>query len=276
MGPLHGIGFAVGLSLLHVIYESVRPQITILWRVPGTRDGYRSIRQEGGGLFVEGVFIARLGASLYFANAAFVKDALRGFLLDFRESRTDYVVLDMTPVVTLDSTAVRVVEDIVQNLWERDIRVAFAAVGDRALVTLGRAHLISKVGGEWFHPSVDEAVRFCVIHRDNHRGRKDEVGLALPRASASYEAEVGFSNTQHHDCTVFFVRLAGECHDAMGKFQQLFSNHGVNIKSVQIDGLFHTYFVQLVKGRKLSVGDANKLLRDLAAVANTNMKSGAA
>eukprot|EP00435_Cladocopium_sp_Y103_P048495 s2024_g14.t1 len=48
LGVLTGIALAVGLSLSIVIYESVRPQITILWRLPGTTI-YRNVKQEGCG-----------------------------------------------------------------------------------------------------------------------------------------------------------------------------------------------------------------------------------
>eukprot|EP00913_Durusdinium_trenchii_P003779 g3500.t1 len=73
LGVLTGIALAVGLSLAIVIYESVRPQITILWRLPGTTI-YRNVKQESSGAFVPNVFIARIGSSIYFANAFFIKE----------------------------------------------------------------------------------------------------------------------------------------------------------------------------------------------------------
>lgn len=39
---------AVGLSLFVVIYESVRPQMVVLWRLPGTPI-YRNIKQDSVG-----------------------------------------------------------------------------------------------------------------------------------------------------------------------------------------------------------------------------------
>lgn len=45
LGVLMGILVAVGLSLIIVIYESARPQITILWRIPGTSI-YRNMKQD--------------------------------------------------------------------------------------------------------------------------------------------------------------------------------------------------------------------------------------
>jgi sulfate transporter 4 len=47
-----GILVAVSLSLIIVIYESARPQITILWRIPGP-SMYRNMKQESSGTFIQ-------------------------------------------------------------------------------------------------------------------------------------------------------------------------------------------------------------------------------
>merc|ERR1719401_1130867 len=108
LGVLMGIIVAVSLSLVIVIYESVRPQITILWRIPGTAI-YRNMKQESSGSFIPGVFICRIGSSMYFANASFVKEMLLAYVADLEDvNPTRYLVLEMTPVITLDSTACHV------------------------------------------------------------------------------------------------------------------------------------------------------------------------
>jgi len=122
LGVLLGIAVAVSLSLVIVIYESVRPQITILWRIPGTTI-YRNMKQESSGSFIPNVFICRIGSSMYFANASFIKDMLLAYVSDLEEANpTEYIVLEMTPVVTLDSTAIHVIQDIVSDFRSRGIR----------------------------------------------------------------------------------------------------------------------------------------------------------
>ena len=63
------------VSLVLLIHESVNPQIVLLWRLPGT-EIYRNVEQESIGEFVPGVLCVRIGAAMYFANAALVKDRL--------------------------------------------------------------------------------------------------------------------------------------------------------------------------------------------------------
>merc|ERR1719310_1882310 len=90
LGVLLGMCIAVLLSLVIVIYESVRPQITILWRIPGTTI-YRNVKQESSGSFIPNVFICRIGSSLYFANAAFVKDMILAYTSDLEYvNKTEY------------------------------------------------------------------------------------------------------------------------------------------------------------------------------------------
>merc|ERR1719424_1249766 len=136
LGVLLGICLAVLLSLIIVIYESVRPQISILWRIPGTTI-YRNVKQESSGAFIPNVFICRIGSSLYFANAAFVKDMLLAYTSDLSYvNKTEYIVLEMTSVVSIDSTAVHVIQDIVDGFRSRGIQVAFAMVGNRVEKTM--------------------------------------------------------------------------------------------------------------------------------------------
>ena len=69
------------------------------------------------------VFIARIGSSLYFANASFVKDMLLAHVNDLEEvNKTQYVVLEMTPVISIDATAVHVIKDVVNDFRMRGLQ----------------------------------------------------------------------------------------------------------------------------------------------------------
>eukprot|EP00440_Ansanella_granifera_P021241 gb/GFBE01023058.1/.p1 GENE.gb/GFBE01023058.1/~~gb/GFBE01023058.1/.p1 ORF type:complete len:893 (+),score=180.88 gb/GFBE01023058.1/:1-2679(+) len=169
LGVLVGIALAVGLSLVIVIYESVRPQIMILWRIPGTTI-YRNVKQESSGAFVPNVFIARIGSSMYFANASFIKDMLLGYVEDLEQiNSTEYIVLEMSPVVSVDSTALHVLEDVVTDFRGRGIQIAFAMVGNRLERTFARAGLKTFVGERWFFPTVHDAVVGCLRHQQAKR-----------------------------------------------------------------------------------------------------------
>ncbi|CAE7688969.1 SULTR4 [Symbiodinium pilosum] len=179
LGVLQGIALAVGLSLSIVIYESVRPQITILWRLPGTTI-YRNVKQESSGSFVPNVFIARIGSSIYFANASFIKDWLQERISSLEHiNRTEYIVLEMTAVVSVDSTALNVLEDVVNDFRGRGIQIALAMVGNRLDRTFRKSGLTNSVGEKWFFPSVHDAVVGCLRHQKAKRRHVSTVrGLA--------------------------------------------------------------------------------------------------
>jgi len=103
---------------------------------------------------------------MYFANASFIKDMLLTYSNDLAEiNSTEYIVLEMTPVISIDSTAVHCLQDTVHHFRSQGIQVAFAMVGTRVEKTMGRAGLTKFVGREWFFQTVDEAVQYCVQHQ---------------------------------------------------------------------------------------------------------------
>ena len=63
IGVLEGIAIAVILTHVVVIYESARPQMVVLWHIPGTSI-YCNMKQENSGAFVPNVLIVRIGASM--------------------------------------------------------------------------------------------------------------------------------------------------------------------------------------------------------------------
>merc|ERR1719330_1990225 len=73
LGIQLGLGTAVILSLLLVIHETVRPQMSVLWRLPHTHV-YSSIKTTTHGSFVPGVLVLRFMGSIYFANSQYLAD----------------------------------------------------------------------------------------------------------------------------------------------------------------------------------------------------------
>ena len=57
----------------------------VLWRLPNTPI-WRNIKQESQGQFVPGVMVVRIGASMYFANFAFIRDYISKMVIEFSEA----------------------------------------------------------------------------------------------------------------------------------------------------------------------------------------------
>lgn len=242
LGVQNGLLLAVGVSLGLVIVESVRPQMLVLWRLPNTPI-WRNIKQESHGQFVPGVMVVRVGASMYFANVAFIRDYISKMIKEFSEAAdttgmdatgrgsesggtthpdhplgdagpsdsgvvvsTDagkwvppepirYIVMEMTAVASIDSTALHMLEDMHRDLKTRDIRLAFSTVGNRVEKTLSRSGLTDKMGAHWIFPSVHVAVQHCIRHRMREaKPRKSDSGVdnnARAQVADSGRAEDG-------------------------------------------------------------------------------------
>lgn len=136
-----------------------------------------------------GIVILRIGASMYFANVSYIRDYITKMLAEFAVAADHtsssatytnerdgtwiapepirYIVIEMTPVASVDSTALHMLEDMHRDLKERGIRLAFTTISTRVEDTFKRAGLIEKIGEQWFHPSVHSAVKQCMRHRTN-------------------------------------------------------------------------------------------------------------
>lgn len=169
LGVQLGLIIAIALSLMIVIYESVTPQMSILWSIPDTKY-YRHVKQPEPGNFVHGVLVVRIGASMYFANTAAISTKLESLVQMMEETKAigtvRYIVLDMTPVVTIDSSAIHALEDM-NTMWTgRGVQLCFANTGNRVMRTMDFAHFQEKhIARKWFLPEVHLAVKFCIKHQ---------------------------------------------------------------------------------------------------------------
>eukprot|EP00471_Norrisiella_sphaerica_P007528 CAMPEP_0184490428 /NCGR_PEP_ID=MMETSP0113_2-20130426/17861_1 /TAXON_ID=91329 /ORGANISM="Norrisiella sphaerica, Strain BC52" /LENGTH=747 /DNA_ID=CAMNT_0026874307 /DNA_START=55 /DNA_END=2298 /DNA_ORIENTATION=- len=184
LGILTGLAIAVGMSLVIVIYESARPQISLIWRVPGTTN-YRIVKQAPNGEWIKNILIVRFGASMYFANMSYLRDVVMDMLrrtndavetarpeenqMNAGTSDVQYIILEMSPVISVDSSAIHTLEDMAKEFERRGVKLAFANVGNRVQKVFENAHFTTTHGLEWFQPSTHDAVLQCLRHQKKHK-----------------------------------------------------------------------------------------------------------
>jgi len=207
--------------------------------------------------------IARIGASLYFANAAYVKDMILAYLADLNEvNKVEYVILEMTPVVSVDSSALHMLHDLKHTFQSSGLELAFCMVGSRPMKTMELGGLKEQVGRQWFFKTVDEAVHYCVKHRQVIRHKEERIaqGISqpvLPSADGIVVKpgnEVGFSNDLREDQTVVYISLAQDIPGALNLFSGIFAQHKVTVVRANIEpnkdgGSKHTYNVVSEKSK---------------------------
>mmetsp|Transcript_8848 Transcript_8848/g.12184 ORF Transcript_8848/g.12184 Transcript_8848/m.12184 type:complete len:709 (+) Transcript_8848:85-2211(+) len=164
LGILNGVLLAVSISLILVIYESVRPQVSLIWRVKGTTT-FRSIKQAPNGEWVKSILIVRFGAPMYFANMAYIRDTLYAMIKKGNPEEIRYLILEMSPVISMDSSALHILEDMAKDFDTRGLQLCFANTGSRVFKLFTKAGFVQKLGEDWFQPSTAGAVSQCLIHQ---------------------------------------------------------------------------------------------------------------
>ncbi|EFJ29944.1 hypothetical protein SELMODRAFT_90185 [Selaginella moellendorffii] len=172
-----GVLIAITLSLVFVIYESANPHIAILGRLPGTTV-YRNVRQYADAYTYHGIVIVRIDAPMYFANISFIKDRLRKYELcskgtASRGLRTEdirFVIIEMSPVTYVDSTAIHAIKELYLEYKSRNIQMALSNPNEQVMKTLDRAGIPELIGLEWYFVRVHDAVQVCLsrLQKENY------------------------------------------------------------------------------------------------------------
>ncbi|XP_062092758.1 sulfate transporter 4.1, chloroplastic-like isoform X2 [Humulus lupulus] len=172
-----GVLVGVGVSLAFVIHESANPHIAVLGRLPGTTV-YRNTQQYPEAYTYNGIVIVRIDSPIYFANISYIKDRLREYETDVDRcsrrgpevERIYFVILELSPVTYIDSSAVQALKDLHQEYKMRDIQIAISNPNRDVLLTLSRSGVVEMIGKEWYFVRVHDAVQVCLQHVQSLKG----------------------------------------------------------------------------------------------------------
>jgi SulP family sulfate permease len=124
LGVEEGILLGVALSLAVLVWRSSHPHIAVVGRVPGT-EHFRNIDRHQ----VEtlpGLVALRIDESLYFANAPMIEEKLEALVQS--QPDTKAILLILSAVNQLDSTALDMLTELEKNLATRSIALQFAEI----------------------------------------------------------------------------------------------------------------------------------------------------
>jgi SulP family sulfate permease len=124
LGVEEGILLGVALSLAVLVWRSSHPHIAVVGRVPGT-EHFRNVDRHQ----VEtlpGLVALRIDESLYFANAPTIEEKLEALVQS--QPDTKAILLILSAVNQLDSTALDMLTELEKNLATRSIALQFAEI----------------------------------------------------------------------------------------------------------------------------------------------------
>jgi len=124
IGVIQGIGIAVGLSAMTLLWRAWHPYSTVLNRVAGLK-GYNDRERHPEGRTVPGLVLFRFDAPLFFANA----DAFRaGVLAAVAEAEPPVrrVAVAAEPITDVDTTAADMLDELLDQLDAMGVELVFA------------------------------------------------------------------------------------------------------------------------------------------------------
>jgi MFS superfamily sulfate permease-like transporter len=119
LGVLPGVLVAIFLSLLLLLILTSRPTDAVLGRVPGMK-GYHALRDYPKAATIPGLLLYRFNADLVFFNVDYFKARLLAAIAASK-APVEWVVIDASPINVVDSTALKQVEQLIDELSARGI-----------------------------------------------------------------------------------------------------------------------------------------------------------
>jgi SulP family sulfate permease len=162
LGVLPGIVVAVVASLLALVRRVYRPRVAVLGRAAGETSAdedyrFRSIDRHPEYVTIPGLVLFRFANELFFANASFFRDeTLRLVAESDPPART--VLVDASAIGHLDTTAVAMLEDLIDRLDQAGISFELARATAILNDALLRTGLRDRIGPDRLHLSVHAGV----------------------------------------------------------------------------------------------------------------------
>jgi SulP family sulfate permease len=167
-------GMIIGLvaSVLLVLYQSSRPHIASLGRIPGVPGAYSDLKRHPENSAIPGVIILRLDAPMYYANALTVRGRVKA-LVDEAGPSLRAVVLDAAGQDSLDVTSAEVLKGLVVELRDKGIDYYVAELHVPVRDFGQRAGLLELIGEDHLFPTVEAAVRFIEVSARSEKATPD-------------------------------------------------------------------------------------------------------
>ena len=156
LGVLVGIFVAILLSLADFVRRAWRPHDAVLGREDELK-GYHDIDRHPSARQVPGLLLYRFDAPLFFANAACFRRRVRGLVAGATRP-VRWVVVAAEPITDIDTTAADTLDQLLQELRQQQVTLAFAELKGPVKDRLQRYGLYDAIGPDHFFPTVGTAV----------------------------------------------------------------------------------------------------------------------
>ncbi|KAG6546359.1 hypothetical protein Mapa_012400 [Marchantia paleacea] len=164
-----GLLVAVIISFAKILIHVTRPHTALLGNIPGT-SVYHDIKQYPLASSEPGIVIVRIDAAIYFSNSNYVRERILRYVNDAEDELAEnggthlqFVIVEMAPVMSIDTAAIHAFEELHTNLQKRGIQLTISNTVGKVITTFKDGGFVDLLGQEWFFLSVSEGVQVCSI-----------------------------------------------------------------------------------------------------------------
>ena len=160
VGITEGILFGTLLALLLMVYRTSKPHVAVLGRIKGT-SYFRNINRFKEDIEPNAdVLILRFDAQLYFGNKDYFKSELLAAIAE-QQTPPSTIIIKSDPINYIDSSAVFMLENLITELQQQEIRVLFSELIGPTRDIIKKSKLIGLIGRENFFVNTNEAYEFA-------------------------------------------------------------------------------------------------------------------
>ncbi len=159
IGIKEGVLIGVLLSLFVVIFETSRPHMAILGKVPNTTHFYRNVNRFDDVIIDDEILIVRFDAQLYFANANYFKEKLAAFVRQ-KGDELRLIIIDAEVINNIDSSGIDTLGTILDKYSARGILIYFTSVKGPVRDAFAKSKLTDKIGLENCFMSIQRGVDY--------------------------------------------------------------------------------------------------------------------
>jgi high affinity sulfate transporter 1 len=156
LGVLAGIFVAILLSLADFVRRAWRPHDAVLGREDQLK-GYHDIDRHPTARLIPGLLLYRFDAPLFFANAGYFRRRVRRLVAEAAQP-VRWVVVAAEPITDVDTTAADTLHQLLEELGQAQVTLAFAELKGPVKDRLRRYGLFEAVGPDRFFPTIGTAV----------------------------------------------------------------------------------------------------------------------
>lgn len=156
VGVLPGIGVAVVLAMMLVIWRSSAPPTAVLGRIPDVRM-YRDVRRHADAETFPGLLIFRFTSGLYFANSNHFADELKRHIAA-ADQPVSSVLVDAETINLIDTTSTEMLLKLHGDLERQGVTLGFARVRDAVRERMQAAGVVDAIGAERLYETITDGV----------------------------------------------------------------------------------------------------------------------